>query len=137
MANPGAFPLDPSSPVGELRLVLGDTQSVPLDPPVTGQQDYTMFSDAELNQFISMGSGTTGGAAYAYLQLAASAAMEAKNIATDDLRVSTEKRADALRELAKLWFTRADAEAAAEDEHFDIVPTGPSCERYEYFPVRS
>lgn len=127
MANPGVAPLNPATPVGQVRLNLGDTTYVPLVPPVEGQGDYNNFSDEAIEGFIAAASGNPASATgYGYLQLAAIAASSGSNVVTDDLQVDTSKRATEFRQIAAAWFGRgADADAEAGlNEYFNIVPYG-------------
>lgn len=127
MANPGVAPLDPQSPVGQVRLNLGDTIYVPLVPPVQGQGEYNNFSDDAIEGFIAAAGGNPAGATgYGYLQLAAIAALTSGTITTDDLSVKQENRATELRQIAAAWFGRGnDADnAAGLNEYFNIVPYG-------------
>jgi hypothetical protein len=123
MANTGVAPLDPTTDVGKLRALIGDTNYVPLDPPVTGQGDYTMFSDVELTAYLAQaGDSLNRAAGYAYFALASQAALSAKQIKDYDLQVDTRQRADSLFNVAKWYFDQADA--ADAEEAFFIVPTG-------------
>ena len=126
MSNPGVYPLDPATPVGQFRLLTGDTQSVPLDPPVSGQQDYEKFSDAEIEGYLAAGGDSIPRAiGFAYLYLASQAAMESKSIRDFDLQVDLTKRAADLRAIAQMWFDRGDDDdLSSAEEAFEIVPTG-------------
>lgn len=124
--NPGAYPVDPLTDVGQFRLAFGDVYSSPYDPVEPGFQDYTELSDAEIEQFISLGADSIPRAiGFYYLSLSGAAAKESKSVKDYDLSVNLEKRAADLRATAQIWFDRADAidDASAEDS-FDIVPTG-------------
>jgi hypothetical protein len=128
LPNPGAYPLNPNTPTGQFRLLTGDTQSVPLDPPVSGQQDYEKFSDAEIEGYLAAGGDSIPRAiGFAYLYLASRAAMESKSIRDFDLQVDLTKRAADLRAIAQMWFDRADGDdEASAEEAFEVVPTGRS-----------
>src|SRR5690606_17483195 len=87
--------------------------------------NYTMFSDAELEQFIATGDGSvTRGAGYAYLALSAQAALESKSVKDYDLAVDLTKRSGDLRETALMYFGLADSSDAGAEDAFLIVPTG-------------
>lgn len=124
MPNLGAAPLDPETPVGQLRANLGDTGFTELEPPVAGQVDYANFSDAALEAFLAGASGNVARATgAAYMQLAAIYAAAGKSIKTDDLAHDDRQRGADLFEVAKWWFSHADAaEAAAAAEIFEIAP---------------
>lgn len=146
MPNIGIYPLDPLTEVGQFRLVYGDTQSVPLDPVVLGFQDYTFYSDDEIEAYIVMGGTSIARAiGFAYMQAAGAAALESKSIADYDLKVDLTKRSEALREIALMWFGRADLEddIAGTNEYFNITDTGTdrdycidefSAEVFPYWP---
>lgn len=123
MANVGISPIDKDSPVGKLRLSIGDTNSKPLDPVVDGKADYANLSDAELEGFLESADGSTIRATgFAYLRLATIAAARTVTIKTNDLGYANERRATELRELAKLWFAQADAaDENAADDNLEIV----------------
>lgn len=122
--NPGAVPLDSTTPVGQFRLIFGDTQSTPYDPDVPGQADYGYFSDAEITALLAQGGGSENRAiGFAYLKLSGSAAMQAKTVKDFDLSVDLTKRSGELAKIAQLWFERADAidDAGGENDFFDVV----------------
>lgn len=138
--NKGAYPLDPLTLVGQFRLASGDVISVPFDPDQPGFQNYRLWSDEEIAQFVVLG-GTSSNRAvgYAWLQAAGAAALQSKSIKDYDLQVDLTKRAGDLRALALVYFGLADSEDAAAglDEAFEIVDTGTDREYYyrvEGFP---
>ncbi len=141
MPNPGVYPLDPTSNVGKFRLLYGDTVSVPLVPPVAGQQDYTTFSDAEIEQFLASGGDSINrSVGYAYLQAAGVAAFSSKSVKDYDLAVDLTKRAEDLRKMAQFYFDLAGEDDAMTGaaEAFLIVNTGTDRDyddcRVEGFP---
>lgn len=123
MSNRGVSPIDPATPVGQLRLAVADTASVALEPAEVGVVDYANYSDADLEAFLAAASGepvrATG---YAYLQLAAIYSAQGKSIRTDDLAISTLGRGADLIAVAKSYFAQADAaDAAGGLDFFDIA----------------
>lgn len=101
MANRGVAPPNPATQVGALRLLIDDTEYTPLDPPEAGYGDYVWFSDDSLSALLlAADNDVLLASGYAYQRMAASLALEAVNIATDDLRYSTEQRAETFRKLA-------------------------------------
>lgn len=124
--NPGAHPLDPSSDVGKFRMLISDVTSEPYDPPVPGIQNYAVLSDAEIEAYLEAGDGSVLRAiGFYYMALAGEASSQSMTIKDYDLSVSFATRAGDLRNMALLWFQKADDEdsAAAEDAMM-IVPVG-------------
>ena len=124
--HPGAWPLDPTTPVGKFRILYGDTDSKPYDPPVPGIQNYQELSDAEIGGFISQGSDSIPrGIGYLYIAMAGQAAKQSKVVQDQDLRIDLTKRAADLRAIADVWFGSADNDDLVNAEGaFEIVPTG-------------
>jgi hypothetical protein len=120
MTNRGATPVDPNTQVGQLRLLIGDIESVPLDPAEAGFADYNNFSDDELQGFLNTGGTVTRASGYAYLRLAAVAAAGAISWRSDDLSVDGKIMASEYRLLARIAFEQADAEDALGDAGFAV-----------------
>ena len=124
--NPGKYPIDPTTNVGQLRAVIGDTASEPFDPPIPGVQNYEMYSDTELEAFLAMSEGSVeGGAFYVYSQMAAAAAMESRSIADFDLKIDLTKRSGDLRAIAQMWKDRWDA---STEDIFEVFDIGRGCD---------
>lgn len=126
--NPGVYPVDLTSKVGQFRALTGDLNSTPYDPVYPGYQNFVKFSDAEIEGYLTQGGDSVARAiGYSYLYLAGQAAVESKAIKDYDLQVDTTKRAADLTAIAKLWFGQADGEdVISAEEAFEIVPTGTS-----------
>lgn len=133
MSNPGAFPIDSATQVGQLRILLGDINSVPLDPPVAGQQDFQNFSDAQLQSYIDNSNDSlTRAMAYAYLALASAYGPGDPEWQTDDLHVKADGRGSFYLSLANRYFGLADDEdGAATNDYVNIVPTNRSDPYYD------
>lgn len=132
MPNKGIAPLQPETPVGQFRLLYGDTNYTQMAPPEAGFGDYTFFSDLEIEIFLSQGdSSPSRGVGYAYLQLAGAAAIQSKSVKDYDLSVDLTKRAGELRATATEWFQRAEAEDALSgaNDAFNLFDAfgSPSC----------
>lgn len=111
--NRGVAPADPSTPVGQLRYLIGDIDYDPLDPVEAGYGDYANFSDEELTGFIAAGGDSVIRASgYAYLRFAALAASGAISWRSDDLSVDSKQVAAEYRLLARIAFEQADSEDA-------------------------
>jgi hypothetical protein len=127
--NPGVYPLDPATLVGQTRVLFGDVYSTPYDPVEAGYQNYAELSDAEIEAYLATGGGVPARAiGYYYLSLSGTAAKESKSVKDQDLQVDLTKRAADLRAQAKYWFDLADAadgEAGGAD-FFDVFPTTDS-----------
>lgn len=123
MANPGVFPIDPSTPVGQVRLFIGDVTARPLSPTVEGQASFDWFSDAELAQFLVSADGSVQRACgYAILQLATGAALkDGRAIKTDDLSVGASTKGASLLAVAQAFFAEADAADEGDSSGFLIV----------------
>lgn len=126
--NPGEYPVDLASNVGQFRALVGDLSSTPYDPAYPGVQNFVKFSDAEIEGYLAQGNGSVARAiGYSYLYLAGQAAEASKAIKDYDLQVDTTKRATELTNIAKIWFDQADGDdVIAGEEAFEIVPTGTS-----------
>lgn len=123
MANPGVAPVDPSTEIGQLRYLIGDTAYTELQPPVTDQGDYTWFSDVALQVFIDRAGGNLDlAAAYAFRQIGDYYAQNAASIKTDDLQVSERWR------IAQMFYDRADqTEGNANADIFVLASMGCGC----------
>lgn len=136
--NKGIAPPDASTPVGQMRAALSDTEYLPLIPDEPGYGEYQNFSDYELEAKLAQAGGsTTRAIGFAYLTLAGVAAAEAVDWASDDKRVTMSKRATALTAVAKEWFDRADGEDAAGGGEFFAVeyPFGNSYDTPIYYDL--
>lgn len=127
MANPGATPIDYTTPVGQFRALVGDTESVALDPPVAGEGDYAWFGDDQIEGLLSVyGDSVKRAAAQANRLIASSQALLLKKWSADDLSVDGAAIAEALRKLAKDLDWQADAEEAGLD--FFVLSYPKQCE---------
>lgn len=116
MPNEGITPPDFSGAVGQIRLLLGDTDAVPLNPAVAGMGEYVWFSDAELEAVATIYDGNVRrAAARLLLTIAGSQALLLKKWTTDDLMVDGAAIAEALRKQAATLMDEADTAAATED----------------------
>lgn len=132
--NRGVAPADPSTPVGQLRYLIGDTDYEALEPPETGYGDFANFSDDELTGFITAGGGSVVRASgYAYLRFAALSASGAISWRSDDLSVDSKQVASEYRLLAKMAFDQADTDDAAGASSFAIDhPYSDDCDCGEF-----
>ena len=121
--NEGIAPPDPETPIGQVRLLSGDSVYTELDPPVAGMGQYRYWSDAEIASFLTLAGGSIPRAiSIAYSQLASSYVGQSRSIKTDDLSISASTyMADWIR-LVDYWRDIADSsDANAVDDIFDAV----------------
>jgi hypothetical protein len=118
MANSCVAPVDLTTDVGRVRVLLGDTDPTNISG---GFGDYLYFSDDELTAVLSMYNDNSKLAAARCLEtIAASQALLLKSWSSDDLTVRGDAIAEALRKLAKQL--RDEATADASSDSFEIVP---------------
>lgn len=121
MAN--IYPPNYSTPLGQLRALVSQTEQYkdPADP--TAPADYLM-DDGQLQSYLALNSDKLyGAAADALLAIAANEALVSKKIRTEDLSTDGSVIANSLRQIAQEFRTRQkeeDAEDAAL-EAFEIV----------------
>lgn len=97
------------------------------------------WSDDEIRVYLAESSSVNWAIAKAYFALASQAAIESKSVKDYDLQVNLTYRADDLREIARLWESRAkaDDDAAGLSEVFSLFDTVPSTPRHpEAAPYR-
>lgn len=106
------IPYDPTTPLGQVRLLIDDTDT-----------SKSVFSDAEINTFLTMRNGSVRrAAAQALLMVAGSEARLAKKITSQDLQTDGPAVAAELRQLAKQLEAQEDGdEARAGGSAFEIV----------------
>lgn len=126
MAHPGAYPIDHSTLAGQLRVLLGDTTSKALVPPVAGQADYNVWSDSDLETALVIASDSIYRAAGdLYMSIAAYYAQKGRSIKTDDLALNSLGRSGDILAIAKQFHAQAGEIAQAEaDDFFELVSTG-------------
>lgn len=124
--NPGIWPVDLTSKVGQVRAMTGDLDAVAYVPDEPGFRSFLKFSDAEIEAYLAQGGDSINRAiGYAYLYLASQAAMVSKSWKDYDLASDTTKRPADLLAIAKFWMDQADNEdVITGEEAFEIVPTG-------------
>lgn len=127
MTNKGVAPADLTTPVGQLRVNLGDLSYVELEPPEPGFGDFANYSDAELEAFLTSANDNVATATgFAYMQLAAVYAVSGRDIKTDDLAISTKSRGSDLLQVAKSWLAEGAAQNAQDAvDYIDIVTPYP------------
>lgn len=110
-----ASPLDPTTPVGQLRLLISDSQlrKDPGDPSLPAEY---YFSDAYLEGFLAMNGGNLKlAAADALLALASNESMVSKKIRKENLQTDGPAVTNALRLVAQDYRTQGKADREVED----------------------
>ncbi len=131
MVNRGIAPPDPTTDVGRMREILGDTSWVELNPPEPGYGDYENFSDAELQALLDLADGSLFLAvAFAFAKLAAASTGESLSFQSDDLKVDLSKRTGGLWDTVRFWFNLWEREQEKEAvEYHNFVPFRGGCNR--------
>lgn len=118
----GAWPIDPSTPVGLFRTELGDVVGVPADPatePQTAAFEY--ISDGQIQALIDAYPDSRNTAmGNAKSMMATQMIAAAQDIQVDDIRIKTIERARLMLEQAN--FLLGYAVAADADTAFGVVP---------------
>ncbi|GAW54740.1 hypothetical protein [Nocardioides sp. PD653] len=123
MADP-TFTYDVSTPAGQVRLLLNDI------PAAEGAQGTAVFSDAEIDAFLTLErSSVKRAAAQAIDTNATNEALASKVLRTQDLSTDGAKVADAMRKHAAALRAQADQDDEADDAGFVLVSVVPGCQR--------
>lgn len=115
MATADIHPLNPSTPVGQLRLLISDSQlrSDPADPSLPAEY---YFSDGFLEGFLALNGGNLKlAAADALLALATNETMVSKKIRKENLQTDGPAVTNALRLVAQDYRTQGNAAKVLED----------------------
>lgn len=117
MANIGLAPMAPGAPVSVIRANIADVAYIPLVPVMVGYGDYPIFSDVELNSYItSAASNTNRATGLALMALSSAATADAAAVTSADIRVDITNRAADFRSNARVFFELA----ATEDRNADV-----------------
>lgn len=134
--NRGIAPLDPTSDVGKVRLLTGDTNYTPLDPPEPGYGDYEVWSDDQIQAALTAGGSIPRAVAILYGLMAASWAATSATIKTDDLTMSAKDSVGNWLNLAAYWNKIADQEEEnAINDYFDLVDTRGGDDFCDSYPL--
>lgn len=133
--NQGISPIDASSPVGQVRLLTGDTDAT--DVGVNGRGEYMWMSDAEIEGYITLHGSPQRAAVFILRLVAMTPAMQYKRWSSADLSVDGPAITSALRALIADIEKTIDAGAAAEVADFvGIVATGAAVSQPALLPRR-
>lgn len=119
MANSGVAPVDLTSNVGLVRVLLGDTDPINV---AGGFGEYLFFSDDEIASVLSMYDDSPKLAAARCLEtIAGSQALLLKSWSSDDLSVRGDAIARELREIAKQL--RLEASTTDSSDFYALIQT--------------
>jgi hypothetical protein len=119
MANSGVAPVDLTSNIGRVRVLLGDTDPTNVS---AGYGTYLYFSDNELTALLAMYNNEPRLTAARCLEtIAGSQALLLKSWSSDDLSVRGDAIAKELREIAKQL--RAEASSADSSDFYSLIQT--------------
>lgn len=123
--NQGQAPADFTTPVGQVRLLLGDTDPKNVDK-LENKGEYIWYSDDELTALLSLHGGDARRVAVASLRMiAVSQAMLLRKFSSSQLSVDGTALAKTLLDAAAAIEKSIDADATtATADSFDIVSTG-------------
>ena len=112
MANTGVAPVNLTSDVGKVRVLIGDTDPTNVS---AGSGTYLFFSDAEITAILGMYENSPKLAAARALEtIAGSQALLLKSWSSDDLSVRGDQIAESLRKIAEQLRKEAIAEDSSE-----------------------
>ncbi|ACY35912.1 hypothetical protein CMP1-16 [Clavibacter phage CMP1] len=126
-ANLGAYPVDVKTPVGLVRLLIGDTDTAVIrtSPEGTQQGEFTWYSDEEIDALIGAHGGPKPTAVFILRLIAVNTAMLLKRFTSSDLASDGPAIADTLLKAADAIEKANNSAAAAEAaSFFSITPTG-------------
>lgn len=110
--------IDPTTPVGQLRYLLGDTTR-------TGEGSYSVWSDDELEAALAISGGRVlraGGQLVTQLALFY-AQQGQQSVKADDLGLTISGRGSDLNAIARTLFQEAAEREAADADSFFVVAT--------------
>lgn len=123
--NKGLSPIDPTTPVGQVRLVIGDTDAIDVDSD--GYGEFVYYSDRELESLLGLyGGNVKRTAARIYRTIAASEVLLHKKFVSADLSADSSVVSKELRLLADALEREADSDAADGAEVFLISDRLPN-----------
>lgn len=129
MSTSGQFPIDPESPVGQLRYLLGDTNATTSPTAPAGQKDFAVWSDAQIVASLAIAGGNLLRAAGQLVsQLALFYAQQGQyNVKADDLGLSVGTRGADLTAIAQSYYKEAADRENSSEDFFVAAPLRPTC----------
>lgn len=120
MANVGAWPINPATPVGFFRFQVGDVVGTPHDPE-DSTADFEFMGDDAIEALLAAHPNSINAAKADALQsMAIQLIAAAQEIQVDDIRIKTIERARLMMELS-MGFGGSSAAADAASA-FSVVP---------------
>lgn len=121
----GAFPIDPTTPVGQLRYLLGDTSATASPQAPAGTKMFAIWADAELVAALANAGGNVLRAGGLLItQLALFYAQQGQmSVKADDLGLTVGAKGGDLNTIARTLFQEAADRDAAEADSFFVVAT--------------
>jgi len=126
-ANLGAYPVDVKTPVGLVRLLIGDTDTAVIVKANDGSDrgQFAWYSDDEIAALVEVNGGPKPTAVYILRLIAVNQAMLLKKFTSSDLAVDGPGISDTLLKAADaIEKAHNGAEAATAASFFTITPTG-------------
>ena len=117
----GAYPIDPTTPVGLLRTQIGDDNAADITgvPPAQTAQ-YEFFSDDALQAYLDSSDSPDQATSNALRTMGRKLLLSAQDIQVDDIRIKTVERANTF--MAHADGLAASGVAVDADTAFSIVP---------------
>lgn len=126
-ANLGTYPVDVTTPVGLVRLLIGDTDTAVIRTGQDGEKlgEFTWYSDSEIAALVSVHGSPKSTAVFILRLIALNTAMLLKRFTSSDLASDGPAIADTLLKAADA-IEKANNSAAAEEaaSFFSISTTG-------------
>ena len=120
--NEGVNPIDTATLAGQVRLLVGDTDPKPLDPPQPGMGEYYWYSDTELEALAALhGNKPKRTAIWVLSQVAINQALMLRKWTSEDLQIDGPAIAAGIEKTLARLSKEAEAEDMTADEFFDVV----------------
>lgn len=133
-ANTGIAPPDFSTAVGQVRLLVGDTDASDI---AEGSGIYHWFSDDEVSAMIDLYNGSVKRAAIWILsQVAVSQSLLLKSWTSEDLAVRGDLITAAIEKTIARLAAEVQAEESLDDEDFELYPRGGARPRFPEASMR-
>lgn len=124
MSTAGQFPINPESPVGQLRYLLGDTNATASATAPAGQKNFAVWSDDQIIASLAIADGNVLRAAGQLVtQLALFHAQQGQySVKADDLGLTVGVRGGDLTAIAQSFYKEALDRQSASEDFFVVAP---------------